>query len=813
MNASSVITATTGAVSKTVFIAINASGASHCDAGSEFDPRWFEHDNDDYSERKGAEWIYGHAPEWIPVVRAASEQLCDSCRRHVGEHPGDDKRCFDNHSDHARGIPGTLCEDDDFDPNSLIFCRILKNCSYTEAMRLLWVMMVVALVGVCRGQGVVWDQQYAAPNVQVARHSNGDLYVVQMRINNGFAGAAVDHLTPSGFLVSRAVHNSSPGSFTYSKIVGTHFSGNSLMFVANNSNSGGSPTKSYLYRYDLTSKTFNAIDLISEGSYVSIEGFGVGQTTYCVVGKRNSDSNHIAEVRRLSDNVVLRLTTSLTKPMSNCVLSGADTYYTNAFYNAGVNERLVIHRLTSTTTNEFEAVGGHTDFNVRIALSNDGNYIYSSTSYYLNPIFHTYVRAFRISTESFMPEYHASGTESSRIVGIFPISSSRLIVHEYQNIRVIAPTGAIVFSLPFVEGSYWGALGTDASGNGVALAREGDDLVFKRFDSAGLILNRFAMTGFEADPYQLTVDAAGQLRALYRTTTANLESFWNVGQFNQATLILPGPYTVGGDTLIGTINLGGVAPAGGATFQLISSNPAATVPSTVVVPAGASSVPFTVNTSPVATNTKPTINASYKGLILQSNFDLAAPLIRTVTAAPQVQYGGNNIIGTARLTGDAPTGGKVVTLTSSNTAKATVPPNTTIAAGVDAKTFIITTMPTLVNASSVITATTGAVSKTVFIAINAPIFQSVTLGSSAIQGGTSTTMTLTLNAIAPSGYTVTLISGSQAFVQLPSSYAVPAGTTSVTLPVTTSIVSSSTPITLVAYRGPYVKTVTLTLTP
>jgi hypothetical protein len=63
----------------------------------------------------------------------------------------------------------------------------------------------------------------------------------------------------------------------------------------------------------------------------------------------------------------------------------------------------------------------------------------------------------------------------------------------------------------------------------------------------------------------------------------------------------------------GTVTLTGPAPAGGAQVMLSSSSGAASVPSSVIVPAGASNATFRVNTSVVLVSTSATISASYNG--------------------------------------------------------------------------------------------------------------------------------------------------------------------------------------------------------
>ncbi len=71
----------------------------------------------------------------------------------------------------------------------------------------------------------------------------------------------------------------------------------------------------------------------------------------------------------------------------------------------------------------------------------------------------------------------------------------------------------------------------------------------------------------------------------------------------------------GGAVSNGVVTLNGVAPAGGASVVLSSSNPSfATVPASVSVPAGASSVSFSVATKPTHKTRSVTISASYGGV-------------------------------------------------------------------------------------------------------------------------------------------------------------------------------------------------------
>jgi hypothetical protein len=67
---------------------------------------------------------------------------------------------------------------------------------------------------------------------------------------------------------------------------------------------------------------------------------------------------------------------------------------------------------------------------------------------------------------------------------------------------------------------------------------------------------------------------------------------------------------VGGGQYQATVSLGFAAPAGGLVVNLSSDDPVASVPASVAIPAGASSVSFTITTSPVTAKTAASIRAA-----------------------------------------------------------------------------------------------------------------------------------------------------------------------------------------------------------
>jgi hypothetical protein len=72
----------------------------------------------------------------------------------------------------------------------------------------------------------------------------------------------------------------------------------------------------------------------------------------------------------------------------------------------------------------------------------------------------------------------------------------------------------------------------------------------------------------------------------------------------------------------GTVTLTGPAPAGGAQVFLSSSNGAASVPSSVTIPAGSGSANFRVNTSGVLVSTSANISATYNGTTRTSTLEI-----------------------------------------------------------------------------------------------------------------------------------------------------------------------------------------------
>jgi len=276
----------------------------------------------------------------------------------------------------------------------------------------------------------------------------------------------------------------------------------------------------------------------------------------------------------------------------------------------------------------------------------------------------------------------------------------------------------------------------------------------------------------------------------------------------------------GGNSSTGTVTLSGPAPAGGAQVTLSSSNTAAAnVPPNVTVAAGATTATFTVSTSAVVTSTAVTISAAYSGATRSASLTVTPaspppPTLSSVTLNPTSVTGGNSSSGTVTLSGAAPPGGVQVVLSSSNTTAARVPSSVTVTAGATSATFTVSTGAVAASTAVTITATYGDATRSASLNVTPapprpPTVSSLTLNPANVFGGQSSTGTVTLTGPAPAGGAQVFLSSSNGAARVPSSVIVPAGATSATFTVNTSIVLISTSSTISASYNGTTQTATL----
>ncbi|MFY7951914.1 MAG: OmpL47-type beta-barrel domain-containing protein, partial [Armatimonadaceae bacterium] len=143
------------------------------------------------------------------------------------------------------------------------------------------------------------------------------------------------------------------------------------------------------------------------------------------------------------------------------------------------------------------------------------------------------------------------------------------------------------------------------------------------------------------------------------------------------TVLVPTPKSVtlapslvsGGMTSVATVTLVSKAPAGGQVVSLESLDPSvASVPTSVTIPAGATSAKFTVTTFPVSSDRSVLIQAQADNTAAVAVLAVRRVVVSTLTLGAKSVTGGVSTTGTVALNRPAPSGGLTVVLSSTETA-------------------------------------------------------------------------------------------------------------------------------------------------
>jgi hypothetical protein len=261
----------------------------------------------------------------------------------------------------------------------------------------------------------------------------------------------------------------------------------------------------------------------------------------------------------------------------------------------------------------------------------------------------------------------------------------------------------------------------------------------------------------------------------------------------------------GGAPVTGKVYMSAPALAGGAVITLTSNNTnAATVPASVTIPAGEVFTTFTVTTKQVTASTPVTLKATRGTVIKTAVLTVAPATVAGVSVDSPIAYGGNPVTGTVTLTGPAPTGGRVVNLSSNNTNAATVPANVTVVAGASTATFPVTPKAQTQSTRVTLSASYSGVTKTTYLTVKPPVLATVTFPVDEVVGPSPVTGTVELTGLAPTGgITVFLsVNVAPAIASVPASVLVPAGARTVTFTLTTQAVTTTKVVrTTAVYAG------------
>jgi probable HAF family extracellular repeat protein len=180
------------------------------------------------------------------------------------------------------------------------------------------------------------------------------------------------------------------------------------------------------------------------------------------------------------------------------------------------------------------------------------------------------------------------------------------------------------------------------------------------------------------------------------------------------------PYTFAGcQNVAGFVSSSTPAPPGGLVISLSDNLAAASVPSTVTIPAGAIGATFTISTMPVTTVQNGSVTATHGGRTVSQAVSIRPIGVSAITVTPNPVKGGNPVTGNVTLECNAAPASITVALSSNNSAVANPVASTiTIPKGQSSKTFQVTTKHVMARVKVVITASANGVSKSANLNVN-----------------------------------------------------------------------------------------------
>lgn len=252
-------------------------------------------------------------------------------------------------------------------------------------------------------------------------------------------------------------------------------------------------------------------------------------------------------------------------------------------------------------------------------------------------------------------------------------------------------------------------------------------------------------------------------------------------------LVASVPSVVSGATMTVRVDLNVAAPPGGLVVALTSSAPSVLpLPATVTVAAGALSVSTSVVVGSVSLAQTVQLTAALGGITVSNGVLVSGPVPKALSLSPTVVTGGGSATGRVTLSGKAPAGGRVVTLTSGDSTVATVPGSVTVAAGQTVASFPIATSVVDSDKPVLFTAEADGNVAVAVLPVRRIQPKSLKVAPASVNGGSSSVGTLVLSAPAPAGGLWVPLVSSDPAATVPASVKVNAGATQATFPITTS---------------------------
>lgn len=262
--------------------------------------------------------------------------------------------------------------------------------------------------------------------------------------------------------------------------------------------------------------------------------------------------------------------------------------------------------------------------------------------------------------------------------------------------------------------------------------------------------------------------------------------------------ITPNDVTGGEANPAVTVSVDRPAPAGGLRLDLVSSHPTIATLNRdfVLIPAGQRNgdpaTPITLTTSRVGADTVVSVRAQFSPTVFGVGSAIVrAPSLIGLDISPTTVTGPATATGTVTLAQEAPAGGLIITLSSDNTAAATVPARVTVPEGATTANFIISARSVASDTSATITARGSSSVRTALLNVLSVGADSVTFTPTRVKGGVGATGRVTLSVAAPAGGVLVSLTSDTPGVAAPTvtQITIPAGQRTGTFQVRTSRVS------------------------
>jgi hypothetical protein len=263
------------------------------------------------------------------------------------------------------------------------------------------------------------------------------------------------------------------------------------------------------------------------------------------------------------------------------------------------------------------------------------------------------------------------------------------------------------------------------------------------------------------------------------------------------------------------VQLTAAVPAGGATINLSSSNPAAVpVPATIAMPGNTAWTQFQVQAGQVSAPTPVTLTATLNSASASAQFTLQPPSLKSLTISPATISGGAQPQCIVMLNGQAPAGGAFVSL-SSNSPVVSPPASVTVEPGSFSASFPIATSSVTANTTATVTASyNGATSQAQVTLTPQQPPASLTLSPTSTTGTSGGSFaTVTIASPQSTDEVLQVASSNPSIASVPNGVVIPAGSTTGGFDIFTTSVSAQTVVTISVSGGGVTKTASLTVNP